>query len=80
VLVRDAGGLSEAVAGGCGFAIDSDRPHDWAEAIAELFRSERASVRAALARAHSHDWSLVLAALQRRYARAIERRQQFRNR
>ena len=79
VLVRDAGGLSEAVAGGCGFAVDSDRPHDWAEAIAELFMSNRASVQAALARARSHDWSFVLAALQRRYARAIERRQQFRN-
>jgi alpha-1,6-mannosyltransferase len=78
VLVRDAGGLREAVAGGCGFAVDSDRPHDWAEAIAELFMSNRASVHAALARAHSHEWSLVLAALQRRYARAIERRQQFR--
>ncbi|MCW5659603.1 MAG: glycosyltransferase [Burkholderiaceae bacterium] len=78
VLVRDAGGLSEAVAGGCGFAVDSDRPHDWAEAIAELFMSNRASVRAALARARGHDWSLVMAALQRRYAHAIERRGQFR--
>jgi alpha-1,6-mannosyltransferase len=79
VLVRDAGGLRETVAGGCGFAVDSDRPHDWAEAIAELFVSNRASVHAALERARSHDWSLVLAALQRRYARVIERRQQFRH-
>jgi alpha-1,6-mannosyltransferase len=78
VLVRDAGGLRETVAGGCGFAIDSDRPHDWAEAIAELFLSNRASVQAALARARSHDWSVVLAALQRRYAHVIERRRQFR--
>ena len=80
VLVRDAGGLRETVAGGCGFAVDSDQPHDWAEAIAELFVSNRTSVQAALVRARSHDWSLVLAALQRRYAHAIERRQQFRTR
>jgi alpha-1,6-mannosyltransferase len=79
VVVRDAGGLSETVADGCGFAVDSSRPNDWAEAIAEVFVSNRASVHAALARARSHDWSLVLAALQRRYARAIERRQQFSN-
>ena len=79
VVVRDAGGLSETVADGCGLAVDSSRPHDWAEAIAEVFDSYRASVHAALARARSHDWTLVLAALQRRYARAIERRQQFRN-
>ena len=79
VVVRDAGGLSETVADGCGLAVDSSRPHDWAEAIAEVFVSNRASVHAALARARSHDWTLVLAALQRRYARAIERRQQFRN-
>ena len=79
VVVRDAGGLSETVADGCGLAVDSSRPHDWAEAIAEVFISNRASVHAALARARSHDWTLVLAALQRRYARAIERRQQFRN-
>jgi alpha-1,6-mannosyltransferase len=78
VIVRDAGGLRETVAGGCGFAVDSDRPHDWAEAIAELFLSNRISVQAALERARSHDWTLVLATLQRRYARAIERRRQFR--
>jgi alpha-1,6-mannosyltransferase len=79
VLVRNAGGLSETVAGGCGLAVDSDRPHDWAEAIAELFRSNRASVDAALARARSHDWQFVMDALQKRYARAIERRRQFHN-
>ncbi len=77
VVVRDAGAFSETVADGCGMAVDSARPHDWAEAITELFVSNRASVHAALARARSHDWSLVLAALQRRYARAIERRRQF---
>jgi alpha-1,6-mannosyltransferase len=77
VVVRDAGAFSETVADGCGLAVDSDRPHDWAEAIAELFVSNRASVHAALARARSHDWSLVLTALQRRYAVAIERRRQF---
>ncbi len=77
VVVRDAGAFTETVADGCGLAVDSDRPHDWAEAIAELFVSNRASVHAALARARSHDWSLVLAALQRRYAHAIERRRQF---
>ncbi len=79
VLVRDAGGLSETVSGGCGLAVDSDRPHDWAEAIAELFRADRAFVQPALQRARSHDWSVVLAALQRRYAHAIERRRQFHN-
>ena len=77
VVVRDAGAFSETVADGCGMAVDSARPHDWAEAITELFVSNRASVHAALARARSHDWPLVLAALQRRYARAIERRRQF---
>ena len=40
--VRDAGGLAEAVADGCGIAVDSDRADDWAEAIAEAVHLRRA--------------------------------------
>ena len=73
VVVRDAGGLSETVADGCGLAVDSSRPHDWAEAIAEVFVSNRASVHAALARARSHDWTLVLPSFDRACIAALQR-------
>jgi alpha-1,6-mannosyltransferase len=75
VAVRDAGGMSEIVAGGCGIAVPSGRADDWSQAIEALFAAGRARVvDAALARARSHDWSLVLAALQRRYADAMRGR------
>jgi alpha-1,6-mannosyltransferase len=71
VAVRDAGGLAETVADGCGLAVRSDRVDEWAGAIEALFRPETRMVHAALHRARRHDWSRVLSLLMRRYADLI---------
>jgi alpha-1,6-mannosyltransferase len=72
VVVRNAGGLGETVAGGCGLAVDSGRAEVWAEAIEAACADNRATVAAGLARAHNHEWAAVLALLQRRYAAAMQ--------
>ena len=75
VVVRDAACLGELVRGGAGFAVPSDRPSDWAEAIAALFACEReAWAGAARVRALMHDWRLVLPTLLARYQRLIDER------
>ena len=71
VAVRDASGLSETVAGGCGIAVRSDRVDEWAGAIEALLRPEARMLHAALHKARRHDWSRVLAHLLRRYAELI---------
>jgi alpha-1,6-mannosyltransferase len=76
VVVRNAGGLGETVAEGCGLAVDSGATQAWAEAIeAAVCADQRAMVLSALARARGHDWIPVLALLQRRYASAMQGRQ-----
>jgi alpha-1,6-mannosyltransferase len=75
MAVRDAGGLSELVADGCGIAVPTNGADDWAQAIEALFASDRSRIiGAALVRARRHDWSHVLATLQRRYADAMRGR------
>jgi alpha-1,6-mannosyltransferase len=75
VAVRDAGGLSELVADGCGIAVPTNRSDDWAQAIEALFAADSSRIiGAALVRARRHDWSHVLATLQRRYADAMRSR------
>ena len=74
VAVRDAGGLAEAVADGCGIAVPSGDVEQWAQAIEALCRPDPAMIGAALARARSLDWSHVLAQLQQRYSEAIAAR------
>lgn len=74
VAVRDAGGLAEAVSGGCGIAVPSGDTDEWAQAIEALCARDAAMVGTALAKARSLDWSQVLAQLQRRYTDAIAAR------
>jgi len=72
VAARNAGGLSEALADGCGIAVNSGRADEWAAAIEALCTAgAQRQVHAALLKARRHDWSRVFALLQRRYARAI---------
>jgi alpha-1,6-mannosyltransferase len=71
VAVRNAAGLAEAVAGGCGLAVDSGRVDDWAEAIEALVAAPRRCIDAGLARARAHDWAEVIGLLERRYERVI---------
>jgi alpha-1,6-mannosyltransferase len=74
VAVRGAGGLAEAVAGGCGIAVSSGRPEEWAAAIEALCSPDAPRVHSALQKARRHDWSRVLARQQRHYVQAIARR------
>jgi alpha-1,6-mannosyltransferase len=75
VVVRKAGGLAELVEGGAGIAVDTDRPDRWAEALAAAFTAPHgAMAKRARDVALSHDWSVVVAAMLRRYERLIHNR------
>lgn len=68
VAVQARAGLAELVSGGAGIGVASERPADWAEAIAALFASERESlVQAGRAQAEAHDWQRVMPTMVRRY-------------
>ncbi|MEO7010503.1 MAG: glycosyltransferase, partial [Caldimonas sp.] len=68
VVARRAEGLAELVDDTVGIGVDSNRPEDYAEAIAALFESDVAAKRrAARARAEAHDWEQVLPALLTHY-------------
>lgn len=65
VMVRDAGGLAELVAGGAGLALPDNRPATWAAALAAWFadrqrRDDGLQPGLALARARGHDWQVLL--------------------
>jgi alpha-1,6-mannosyltransferase len=72
VIVRQAAGLAELAEGGTALAVDSDKPSDWAEAIAALFAADQAPLRqAGRACAERYDWDQVLPQLVTRYRRLI---------
>ena len=72
VVVRQAAGLAELAEGGAALAVDSDKPAEWAEAIAALFAADTAPWRTAgRACAERHDWGQVLPQLLNRYRRLL---------
>jgi alpha-1,6-mannosyltransferase len=72
VVVRQAAGLAELAEGGTALAVDSDKPSEWAEAIAALFASDQDALRrAGRACAERHDWEQVMPQLLTRYRRLI---------
>ncbi len=72
IVVRNAAGLAELVADDFGIGVDSDRIDDWAEAIAEIFTSEREKrAMASRRRAETYDWNVVMPLLFRRYRRLL---------
>jgi alpha-1,6-mannosyltransferase len=72
VVASAAGGLGELVQG-AGITLSSRRPEDWAEAIRSgLDHTDTARQRAALERARSLDWQIVLDTLERRYRRLLQ--------
>lgn len=72
VVLRHAAGLAELAEGGAGLAVDSDRPAEWAEAIAALFAVDHEPWRrAGRACAERHDWEAVLTPLVTRYRRLL---------
>ena len=72
VVARRAEGLAELVDDTVGIGVDSNRPEDYAEAIAALFASDVAAKRrAARARAEAHDWERVLPTLLTHYRRLL---------
>lgn len=74
-IVRNAAGLADLVAGGAATGVDSDRPSDWAEAIAALFSAQAAgSHPSGRACAEAHDWDVVLPQLLRRYQKLMRGR------
>lgn len=71
VVVSGAGGLGELV-DGVGTTVETLNPHDWADAIeSRLARRDERLEHAALKRARSHDWDVVLNLLARRYRLAM---------
>ncbi|MGE5384567.1 MAG: glycosyltransferase [Betaproteobacteria bacterium] len=72
VVVRNAAGLAELVAGDCGIGVNSSRIGEWAEAIAEIFTSER-EIRSVASRhrAEAYDWNKVMPLLFRSYRRLL---------
>lgn len=72
VIVRKAAGLAELAEGGAALAVDSDKPAQWAEAIAALFASDATPWReAGRACAERYDWDVVLPQLVTRYRRLM---------
>jgi alpha-1,6-mannosyltransferase len=72
VVASAAAGLGELVHG-VGITVRSRRPEDWADAMREsLQHTDTTRQRAALERARSLDWQMVLDALERRYRRLLQ--------
>lgn len=75
VVTHSAGGLGELTQG-VGVRVDTLDPDDWAQAIASCFDpAPPGREDAAMRRARSHDWDVVLNLLARRYRFAIAAKQ-----
>jgi alpha-1,6-mannosyltransferase len=73
LVVRGSGVSTEICEGGAGFALRSQRPVDWAEAITALFAADRETWSSnARERALDSDWGSVMPALLARYQRLLD--------